>query len=70
MFTLTEAEVAAIQAAYHAGGELAATAELRRLFPMFADRADATSFAVGIAGWTPIEAPMPTTARPKRKRSE
>jgi hypothetical protein len=49
MFTFTEAEVASIQAAYHAGGEQTAADEMPRLFPAFADRADATSFAVGIA---------------------
>jgi hypothetical protein len=70
MFTLTEAEVAAIQAAYHAGAERAAADELRRLFPVFADRADAQSFAVAIAGWQPAGTPMPKITRPKRKRPE
>lgn len=64
MLALTEAEIAAIQAAYHAADEL------RWLFPIFADREDAQSFAVGIVAWRPVEAPMPKTTRLKRKCPE
>jgi hypothetical protein len=69
MLALTEAEVAAIQAAFNEGGDEAAAAEeLCRLFPAFADRADAQAFAVGIAGWTPIAVPVVPDRGPKAPR--
>lgn len=37
MFALNEDEIASVQAAYEASGELAAAVELRRLFPGIAD---------------------------------
>jgi hypothetical protein len=41
MFTVTEAEAAAIRTAFDQGGELAAAVELRRLFPGVTDDAEA-----------------------------
>ena len=42
MFCVSEAEAAAIRAAYEQGGELSAAVELRRLFPGITDNAKAT----------------------------
>jgi hypothetical protein len=39
MFTVTEAEAAAIRAAFDRGDEVAAAVELRRLFPAITDNA-------------------------------
>jgi hypothetical protein len=41
MFVVTEAEAAAIRAAFDRGGELSAAIELRRLFPGVTDTAKA-----------------------------
>jgi len=41
MFTVTEAEAAAIRTAFDQGGEFAAAVELRRLFPGVTDNAEA-----------------------------
>jgi hypothetical protein len=53
MFTVTEAEAAAIRAAYDQGGELSAAAEVRRLFLGITDLALARQCARMIAGWKP-----------------
>jgi hypothetical protein len=50
MFTVTEAEAAAIRAAFEQGGEFAAAVELRRLFPGVTDNAEARECARTIAG--------------------
>ena len=52
MFAVTEAEAAAIRAAFDRGGELSATVELRRLFPGIANNVQARACARTIAGWT------------------
>jgi hypothetical protein len=41
MFSVSEAEAAAIRAIFHARGELSAAVELRRLFPGIRDTAQA-----------------------------
>jgi len=51
MFIVTEAEAAAIRAAYQQQGELSAAVELRRLFPGITDNAEALKCARTIAGW-------------------
>src|SRR5690349_19732770 len=54
MFCVSEAEAAAIRAAYEQGGELSAAIELRRLFPGITDTAKARECARTIAGWSPL----------------
>jgi hypothetical protein len=68
MFCVTEAEAAAIRAAYEQGGELSAAIELRRLFPGITDNAKARECARTIAGWTPLPAPVPKAPQRSRKR--
>ena len=64
MFAVTEAEAAAIRAAFDAGGEFSAAVELRRLFPGITDNARARECARIIAGWSPIlVAPQPKMRR-------
>ena len=53
MFVVTEADAAAIRAAFDRGGELSAAVELRRLFPAITDTAQARASAPGDAGGTP-----------------
>ena len=64
MFVVSEAEAAAIRAAFDQGGELAAAVELRRLFPGITDNADARKCARAIAGWKPL--PLRPTVRPRK----
>ena len=52
MFVVTEAEAAAIRAAYQQHGELSAAVELRRLFPGITNNAEALECARTIAGWS------------------
>ena len=62
MFIVTEADAAAIRAAFHDGGELSAVVELRRRFPGITDPARARECVRTIAGWAPLpEAPGPVT---------
>ena len=56
MFIVTEADAAAIRAAYEQEGELSAAIELRRLFPGITDNAEARECARTIAGWKPLPA--------------
>jgi hypothetical protein len=58
MFVVTEADAAAIRAAFERGGELSAAVELRRLFPGVADNAEARRCARTIAGWKPLPVPL------------
>lgn len=58
MFVVTEADAAAICAAFDQRGEIAAAVELRRLFPGISDAATARAYARTIAGWTPLP-PLP-----------
>ena len=53
MFTVSEAEATAIRAAYESGGDEAAVAEFRRLFPNIAmdDPADIRQWVRTIAAW-------------------
>jgi hypothetical protein len=54
MFTVTEAEAAAIRQAFEQDGELSAVIELRRLFPAITDIAQARECVRVIAGWKPL----------------
>jgi hypothetical protein len=63
MFVVTEAEAAAIRAAFDQGGEFAAAIELRRRFPGITDNAEALACARTIAGWKPLELPRRLPAR-------
>jgi hypothetical protein len=54
LFTVTEADAAAIRAAFEQRGEFAAAVELRRLFPGVTDNAEARECARTIAGWKPL----------------
>ena len=54
VFSVSEAEAAAIRAAYERGGELAAAVELRRRFPGIDSTAQAREFVRIIAGWKPL----------------
>ena len=54
MFVVTEAEAAAIRAAFEQQGELSAAIELRRLFPGVTDNVQARECARTIAGWQPL----------------
>jgi hypothetical protein len=54
MFVVSEAEAAAIRAAFDRGGEFAAAVELRRLFPGITDNARARECARTIASWQPL----------------
>ena len=54
MFTVSEAEAAAIRAVYEQRGELAAAVEVRRHFPGIFSTAQARECARIIAGWKPL----------------
>ena len=62
MFVVTEADAAAIRAAFNQGGEFSAAVELRRRFPGIADNAQAREFARTIAAWKPL--PLHKVRRP------
>ena len=62
MFTVSEAEAAAIRAVYEQRGELSAAVELRRRFPGILDNVLARECARIIVGWKPL--PL----RPPRRR--
>jgi hypothetical protein len=70
MFVVTEADAAAIRAAYEQGGQLSAVVELRRLSPGLATNENARICARSIAGWTPpaLPAAAVTPQRPRKKR--
>ena len=53
MFVVTEADAAAIYAAFHEECELSAIIELRHRFPGITDHAKARACARTIAGWQP-----------------
>ena len=63
MFAVTEADAAAIRAAFDQGGELSAAVELRRRFPGITDNAHARLCARSIAGWQPAPAAPCTVTR-------
>jgi len=54
MFVVTEADAAAIRAAFEQRGELSAAVELRRRFPGILDNVRARECARIIAGWKPL----------------
>jgi hypothetical protein len=64
MFTVSEADAAAIRAAFDRGGELSAVVELRRIFPGITDNVLARDCARTIAGWKPLP-PRPIRRRRK-----
>ena len=65
MFVVTEADAAAIHAAFHEKGELSAIIELRQRFPGITDHAKARACARTIAGWQPAPT-APCTVVPLR----
>ena len=71
MFSVSEAEAAAIRAAFEQSGELAAVIEVRRLFPGIADNATVRACALTIAGWQPpTSPPSPISKLRPRKRPQ
>jgi hypothetical protein len=69
MFVVTEADAAAIRAAFDRGGELSAAIELRRLFPGITDNVQARECARAIAGWKPLPVKPVRRLRPRGCRS-
>jgi hypothetical protein len=63
MFTVSEAETAAIRTAFDEGGDLSAALKLRRLFPGVSDNVKARAFIRTIAGWAPRTAPTCTVTQ-------
>ncbi len=62
MFSVTEAESAAIRRVFEEEGELSAMIEVRRRFAGITDNAKARECARTIAGWRPLPvAPVPVT---------
>ena len=69
MFIVTEADAAAIRAAFDKGGELAAAIELRRLFPGIVGNEQARECARTIASWKPLpERPRRVRLHPGKRR--
>jgi hypothetical protein len=69
MFVVTEAEAAAIRAAFEQRGEFAAAIELRRRFPGITDNAQARECVRTIAGWRPLPLrPVKRMPKPPRLR--
>jgi hypothetical protein len=69
MFVVSEAEAAAIRAAFDRGGELSAAVELRRLFPGVTDNIQARECARSIAAWKPLPV-KPRLVRRLRPRGD
>ena len=63
MFSVTEADAAAIRDVFDREGELSAAIELRRRFPGVTDNAKARLCARTIAGWKPPSAPPCSVTR-------
>ena len=70
MFVVSEAEAVAIRTAFEQSGELAATVELRRLFPGVTDNAHARECARTIAGWQPLTSRPPRRLHERRRRED
>ena len=68
MFVVTEAEAAAIRAAFDLGGEFTAAVELRRLFLGITDTAQAWECTRTIAAWKPLRVPLRAAGLHVRKR--
>jgi hypothetical protein len=68
MFVVTEADAAAIRAAFDREGELSAAIELRRRFPAITDNRKARECARSIAGWKPLSLQLrpATRLRPRK----
>jgi hypothetical protein len=66
MFSVSEADAAAIRAAFEHGGELSAAVELRRLFPGLANNENTRICARTIAAWEPLP-PIPPRIRRKAR---
>ena len=66
MFSVTEADAAAIRTAMAEGGDLAAAVELRRCFPGIVDNEKARECARIIAGWSPLP-PLPDRLQKSRR---
>ena len=66
MFSISDKDIAAIQAAFERGGELSATIEVRRIFPGIPDNAEARRVALTVAGWEPV--PKNSHPRPGKNR--
>jgi hypothetical protein len=69
MFVVTEAEAAAIRAAFDRGGELSAAVEVRRLFPGVTDMTEARDCALTIAAWEPLPAKPRLVRLPGKRRN-
>ena len=54
MFVVSDADAAAIQAAFEECGELSVVVELRRRLPGITDNAQALECTRTIAGWRPL----------------
>jgi hypothetical protein len=67
MFVVSEAEAAAIRAAFEQRGELSAAVELRRLFPGVTDTAQARECVRTIAAWKPLPAKLHLVRRSRRR---
>jgi hypothetical protein len=67
MFSISDKDIAAIQAAFERGGELSATIEVRRIFPGIPDNAEARRIALTLAGWKPVSPPE-SAANPDGQR--
>jgi hypothetical protein len=70
MFVISEEVAAAIRAAFHEDGELAAAVELRRRFPGITDTVKARECARTIAGWEPLSLPLRPPTRLLRRRKD
>ena len=68
MFIVTEADAAAIRAAFDKGGELSAAVELRRLFPGIVGNAQARECARTIAGWKALAVPSRPGRLPRERQ--
>jgi hypothetical protein len=68
MFMVSEADAAAIRQAFDEGGELAAMAELRRLFPGVVEAEDARLCVRAVVGWTVLP-PVTRRQGAKKRRS-
>jgi hypothetical protein len=70
MLVVTEAEAAAIRAAFEQRGELSAAVELSRLFPAITDTAQARACARTIAGLITHPCPLRPAPRGRPRRRD